>query len=205
MQLPRKTLIVAAVASLFLAGSHNVDAAARAGIAAPAFTAKDIAGKLHKLADYKGKYVVLEWFNHGCPFVQKHYGSNTMQALQKKWTAKGVVWLSINSGAKGKEGFEDDVVTAKTAKDKGTQSTAIFVDGAGTLGKLYGASSTPHMFVIDPSGKVVYAGAIDSIASTDKADLAKAVNYVDAALVAATTGKLIKVAESAPYGCGVHY
>jgi peroxiredoxin len=205
MQTFRTTLLVGAVAGLLFAAAPVVHAAARVGAAAPAFTAKDIAGKSHKLADFKGKYVVLEWFNHGCPFVQKQYESNSMQALQKKWTAKGVVWLSINSGGKGKEGFEDEAVTAKTAKAKGTQSTAIFVDGAGTLGKLFGASSTPHMFVIDPAGKVVYAGAIDSIPSTDKADLAKAENYVDSALAAATAGKPIKVAESAPYGCGVHY
>lgn len=205
MQTFRTTLMAGAVTSLFFAASPVVNAAARVGAAAPVFTAKDIAGKAHKLADFKGKYVVLEWFNHGCPFVQKQYESNTMQALQKKWTAKGVVWLSINSGGKGKEGFEDEAVTAKTAKAKGAQSTAIFVDGAGTIGKLYGASSTPHMFVIDPAGKVVYAGAIDSIPSSDKSDLAKAENYVDSALAAATDGKPIKVAESAPYGCGVHY
>ena len=197
--------MVGAVTSLFFAASPVVNAAARVGAAAPAFTAKDIAGKAHKLADFKGKYVVLEWFNHGCPFVQKQYESNTMQALQKKWTAKGVVWLSINSGGKGKEGFEDEAVTAKTAKAKGTQSTAIFVDGAGTIGKLYGASSTPHMFVIDPAGKVIYAGAIDSVPSTEKSDLAKAENYVDGALTAAMAGKPVKVSESPPYGCGVKY
>ena len=180
-------------------------AAARVGAPAPAFTAKDVAGKNHNLADFKGKYVVLEWFNHGCPFVQKHYESKNMQSLQKKWTGKGVVWLSINSGAKGKEGFEDDAATSKTAKVKGTKATALIADGAGALGKLYGASATPHMFVIDPAGKVVYAGAIDSIPSTEKSDLAKAENYVDGALTAAMAGKPVKVSESPPYGCGVKY
>ncbi|MDX2021187.1 MAG: thioredoxin family protein [Deltaproteobacteria bacterium] len=194
-----------AVGALMLGSAQVFAAGARVGTTAPAFSATDITGKTHKLADFKGKYVVLEWFNHGCPFVQKHYGSKNMQTLQKKWTGKGVVWLSINSGAKGKEGFEDAAATSKTAQAKGTASTAIFVDEAGTLGRLYGASATPHMFVIDPAGKVIYAGAIDSVASTEQEDLAKAENYVEAALSAALAGKPVKVKEAPPYGCGVKY
>lgn len=188
-----------------LANPSLAAAAARVGAPAPGFTATDSQGKSHKLADYKGKYVVLEWFNHGCPFVQKHYGSGNMQALQKKWTGKGVVWLAINSGAKNKQGFEDAAATNATAKTKGTAASALLLDAAGEVGKAYGASATPHMFVIDPKGKVIYAGAIDSIASTEREDIAKATNYVDAALTAAMAGKPVKVSESQAYGCGVKY
>lgn len=194
-----------ALGTLLLAIPQVSMAGARVGTAAPAFSATDITGKTHKLADFKGKYVVLEWFNHGCPFVQKHYGSNNMPKLQQKWTGKGVVWLSVNSGAKDKQGFEDATTTSKTAKAKGMASSAIFIDEAGTLGKLYGASATPHMFVIDPKGIIVYAGAIDSVPSTDQADLGKAENYVDAALTAAMAGKPVKVREAPAYGCGVKY
>ena len=199
---PLATLAAAAV----LLGASSVEAAgALPGAPAPAFSAADITGKTHKLTDYKGKYVVLEWFNHGCPFVQKHYASKNMQSLQKKWTSQGVVWLSINSGAKGKQGFEEAAATGKTAKAKGVQSTAVILDDSGKLGRLYGATATPHMFVIDPAGTIVYAGAIDSVPSTEQQDLAKAENYVDAALTASMAGKPVKVRESAPYGCGVKY
>jgi peroxiredoxin len=198
-------LATLALGAPLLGPPRTASAGALAGTAAPAFTAKDITGKTHALADYKGKYVVLEWFNHGCPFVQKHYAAKNMQGLQKKWTAKGVVWLSVNSSAKGKQGFEDASATGNTAKVKGTQSTAIFVDEGGTLGKLYGATATPHMFVINPAGTLIYAGAIDSVPTTDSEDLAKAENYVDAALTAAMAGKPVKVPASAPYGCGVKY
>ena len=203
----RNLILPAMVAGVLtsLLFTNSAAAAARVGAKAPAFAASDTEGNQHKLTDYKGKYVVLEWFNHGCPFVQKHYESGNMTALQKKWRDKGVVWLAINSGAKGKQGYEDAQQTNKTAKEKGTAASAILLDTSGEVGKLYGATATPHMFVIDPKGKVIYAGAIDSIASTEKADIAKATNYVDAALQAATAGRPVNVKQSPAYGCGVKY
>ncbi len=193
----------ALVAALLFAASAN--AAARVGAKAPQFSATDSEGHEHKLADYKGKFVVLEWFNHSCPFVQKHYSSKNLPNLQKKWRDKDVVWLAINSGGKGKPGYEDPEKTNQSAKEKGSAATAILIDSSGKVGKLYGASATPHMFVIDPKGNVVYAGAIDSVASTDNADIEKSTNYVDAALQAATSGKPVKVKEAQAYGCGVKY
>lgn len=196
------------VAAMLIAASSfpgAARAAARVGSKAPAFSVTDSQGKTHKLSDYKGKYVVLEWFNHGCPFVRKHYGSGNMQALQKKWTAKDVVWLAVNSGAKNKQGFEDAEKTNETAKEKGTAATAILLDTSGKMGKAFGATATPHMFVIDPKGKVIYAGAIDSIASTEQDDIAKATNYVDEALQAALAGEPVKTPQSQAYGCGVKY
>lgn len=203
-RLPFLSLATSLVAALLLV-SVSAHAAARVGAPAPAFSATDSEGKAHKLSDYKGKFVVLEWFNHSCPFVQKHYSSGNIPGLQKKWRDKDVVWLAINSGGKGKPGYEEPEKTNQTAKENGSAATAILIDSSGKVGKLYGATATPHMFVIDPKGNVVYAGAIDSIASTDKADLAKATNYVDAALQAATSGKPVKVKEAQAYGCGVKY
>ncbi|MCG5055385.1 MAG: redoxin domain-containing protein [Myxococcales bacterium] len=198
-------LLNPALALALVALAEPAFAAPSVGAKAPAFKIKDTNGKVYALADFKGKTVVLEWFNHGCPFVRKHYESKNMQKLQKRWTDKGVVWLSVNSGARGKEGFEDTKSTNKTAKAVGWAGTALVVDDKGELGKLYGATATPHMFVIDAQGNLVYAGAIDSIASTDEADLAKADNYVDAALTAVTTGEPVKVAQTQAYGCGVKY
>lgn len=158
-----------------------------------------------KLSDSKGKIVVLEWFNHGCPFVVKHYGAGNMQRLQKDYTAKGVVWLSICSSNKGKQGNDTPAGHAKTAQEKGAAPTAILIDEAGEVGRAYGAKTTPNMYVIDAEGTLRYMGAIDSISSARSADIEKAENYVAAALDALLKGEAPKTTETKPYGCSVKY
>lgn len=173
--------------------------------AAPAFTLKDSNGKQHSLTDFKGKYVVLEWVNFGCPFVRKHYDSGNMQKLQKDYTAKGVIWLSICSSAPGKQGhFETEELKERLAKEKALP-TAYLVDAEGEVGKKYQARTTPHMYVIDPKGILIYAGGIDNKASTDVDDIEGANNYVRTVLDEALAGKPLTVKGSRPYGCSVKY
>lgn len=172
---------------------------------APDFTLTDTHGKKHTLSAYRGKYVVLEWVNYDCPFIKKHYHSGNMQKLQKEFTAKGVVWLSINSSADGKQGFyTPEQINRKMAK-WGAAPTAYLYDTDGTVGKTYGAQTTPHMFIINPEGRLIYQGAIDSIPSYDPADIPKADNYVADALNAALAGKPIAVSRTKSYGCSVKY
>jgi peroxiredoxin len=172
---------------------------------APQFTLRDAAGAAHSLSDYSGKYVILEWVNFGCPFVGKHYGSGSMQALQRTMTARGAVWLSVCSSAPGKQGyFEGDELKAKL-KEENASPTAYLVDADGTVGKLYGAKTTPHMFIIDPKGVLIYEGGIDNIASTDRDDIAKATNYVKEVMGAAWDGKPLPVKTTRSYGCSVKY
>jgi len=172
---------------------------------APDFKGVDADGKAQTLSQYRGKYVVLEWANQGCPYDRKHYLSGSMEALQKQWTAKGVVWLSVISSAPGQQGY----VTAAEEKDylqkMHAAPTAAILDPSGTIGRLYAAKTTPHMFVIDPSGKVIYQGAIDDKPTPDKADLKGAHNYVSAALDEAMAGKAVETAATRPYGCSVKY
>lgn len=182
-----------------------VSAAAVVGQPAPAFTLTDTKGKQHSLSDFAGKTVVLEWLNHDCPFVKKHYESGNMQALQTKETAQGVVWLSVVSSAPGKEGNYppaklDEMTAAKNAKP-----TAVLLDADGTAGRAYGAKTTPHMFVIDSKGVLAYAGAIDDKPSTDQADVKTARNYVAAALDELRAGKPVTTSSTTAYGCGVKY
>jgi len=172
---------------------------------APDFTATDTNGIPVRLADLKGNYVVLEWTNRRCPFVRKHYDSGNMQALQKKYTAKGVIWLSIISSAEGKEGFVTDAEANKTAKDWNAGPSHIIRDPLGSIGHLYGAKTTPHMFVVDKAGKVAYAGAIDSVPSTEVEDLAKAENYIDKTFAALEANKKVETASTRAYGCSVKY
>ena len=175
------------------------------GKAAPAFTLTDTMGQKRSLSDFAGKAVVLEWLNHDCPFVRKHYGSGNMQALQTKETAAGVVWLSVVSSATGKEGnYSPEKLNELTAA-KGAKPTAVLLDPDGTAGRAYGAKTTPHMFVIDGKGMLVYAGAIDDKPSTDPADVKTARNYVAAALDELRAGKPVSVASTTAYGCGVKY
>lgn len=188
-----------------LAASASFAQEAKTGSDAPAFTLKDTTGKTHNLADYKGKFVVLEWFNEGCPFVKKHYGSGNMQKLQKEYTGKDVVWLSINSSAPGKEGHVTTESAPKTITDWKMDSTKILLDHDGKVGKLYGAKTTPHMFVIDQAGKLIYQGAIDSKASPNAADIESSENYVKVALDSALAGKPVANASTKPYGCSVKY
>lgn len=195
---------LALIATAFLFASPLL-AEAVPGKAAPAFEVKDANGKVQKLADYKGKWVVLEWFNKDCPFVKKHYGSNNMQKIQKTYTDKGVVWLTVNSSAKGKQGFADGKQALADAKERNASPSAILLDSEGTVGKAYGAKTTPHMFVINPAQEIAYAGAIDDNDSSDPKVIEKSQNYVAAALDAGMAGKPIATASSRPYGCGVKY
>ena len=172
---------------------------------APDFSLTDSYGKVHALSEYKGSYVVLEWVNFECPFVKKHYNSGHMQMLQKKYTDKGVVWLTICSSAKGKQGnFSNDEIN-KRSKDHNASFTAYLIDDSGKVGKLFGAKTTPHMFIINPEGILIYAGGIDDKASTDLADIKTANNYVDEALTAAMNGKDFEHHVTKSYGCSVKY
>jgi len=190
---------------LFMLLSARLAATPRVGEAAPTFALKDVVGKEYSLADLKGKFVVLEWVNFDCPFVRKHYNSGNMQKLQKQYTEKGVTWLSICSSAEGKQGhFEMSDLKARIAKEKAVP-TAYLIDESGDVGMKYEAKTTPHMFVINPDGVLLYAGGIDDKATTDTDDIASATNYVRAALDAAMAGQEIKVSASKPYGCSVKY
>lgn len=179
--------------------------AADIGEKAPDFEAKDVTGKVVKLADLKGKTVVLEWINFGCPFVKKHYGSGNMQKLQGAAADGSVVWITINSAAQGKQGYlAPDTAEAELSKEKWTAAHYI-VDAEGEIGKAYGAKVTPHMFVIDKEGTLVYNGAIDDKASPNPDDIDDATNFVTQALAELAEGKEVSVPTSKPYGCGVKY
>lgn len=177
----------------------------KTGEAAPDFSLTGSDGMTYKLSEFKGKTVVLEWFNKDCPYVRKFYDSKTMQALQKENTSKGVVWFSIVSSAEGKEGALDVAAAKKVAAEWGLGNTAILLDTKGDAGRAYGAKTTPHMFVIDKAGKVAYQGAIDDRPSATKKSLEGAQNYVTSALQALEKGEAIKTASTTPYGCSVKY
>ena len=188
-----------------LLAAPHVFAEAKVDAPAPAFSEKDQTGKAHSLADFKGKWVVLEWYNKDCPYVKKHYGSKNMQTIQEEAKAKGVVWLTINSGAKGKQGYLDAAGTLADMKSSGSNATAVLIDEDGSMGKAYGAKTTPHMFVINPEGQVVYAGAIDDNDSSSPKVIAKSQNYIKQALEAGLNGKPLAVKSTKPYGCSVKY
>jgi peroxiredoxin len=172
---------------------------------APDFALKDFNGKDYKLSDFKGKYVVLEWVNFGCPFVKKHYNSGNMQALQKKYIEKEVIWLSICSSAEGKQGYYSAKELAKVTKEHGVNSTAYLLDESGEVGKLYDAKTTPHMYIINPEGNLIYAGAIDDKRSTDVKDVKTAKNYISSVLDDCLAGKKVESKATTPYGCSVKY
>jgi peroxiredoxin len=180
-------------------------AEAEIGKAAPDFTLPDSSGENHSLSDYAGKIVILEWLNHGCPFVQKHYNSGNMQKLQKMAREKGVVWFSVISSAPGKQGYSTPEQANETVQEKKAMPAAVLLDPEGAVGKLYGAKTTPHMFIIDKKGTLVYNGGIDDIRSTDINDITKAHNYVLMALEELLSGKDVSVKTSQPYGCSVKY
>jgi peroxiredoxin len=179
--------------------------AVRVGNAAPDFTGTDSNGKTHKLSEYQGKYVVLEWTNNGCPYTQKHYESGNMQALQKEWTAKGVVWFTVLSSAPGEQGYMTASQENAYVGKEHAAPTAVLLDPTGVIGHAYEAKTTPHMFVIDPSGKLIYAGAIDDHATTDPEDIKSSKNYVSDALSASMAGKPVATSYTRPYGCSVKY
>src|SRR4051794_32198653 len=175
------------------------------GQTAPDFTLKDTAGQTVKLSDYRGRYVVLEWTNPSCPYVRKHYNSGNMPGTQRDAAAKGAVWLSINSTAKSSSEYQEPAKVSSWMRDRKAQPTAMLWDEEGATGRAYGARTTPHMYIVDPKGRLVYAGGIDSIASSDPDDIPKAVNYVKQALGEALAGKPISQAVTRPYGCSVKY
>ena len=172
---------------------------------APDFKGTDSNGLEHSLSQYRGKYVVLEWANKGCPFDQKHYLSGSMENLQKEWTAKGVIWLSVISSAPGAQGYVTPAEENEYIKSKHVASTAVLLDPTSTIARLYEAKTTPHMFVIDPTGKLIYQGAIDDKPTTEQSDLKGARNYLNETLNAAMAGKPVAVASTRPYGCSVKY
>lgn len=195
------------LSSLFAAALFTLPALAapKVGEPAPAFELMDAEGKARKLAEFAGKTVVLEWTNAGCPFVKKHYGSGNMQALQKQARSEGVVWLSINSSAPGKQGHTDGPGAKKLLAEQGAAPGAYLLDPEGKVGKLYGAKTTPHMYVIDGKGTLVYMGAIDDKPSADPADAKTAKNYVTQAWKELAAGKAVSEPVTKAYGCGVKY
>lgn len=197
------SVLAAGLVAAFVPAS--APAAAIVGQLAPAFTLTDSNGQTRSLSDFKGKIVVLEWWNYQCPFVGKHYGGGNMQKLQKAWTGRGVVWLTVSSSAPGKQGYVAGPKANALMKEKGGAPTAILLDHDGTVGRAYGARTTPHMFVIDRKGTLVYEGGIDDKPSTDVADLATATNYVEAALEDVSAGRPVSTPTSEPYGCSVKY
>lgn len=191
--------------SLILTAATLYAAAPKVGEPAPDFTLRDLQGKQHSLADYKGKYVVLEWNNPDCPFVKKHYDSGNMQKLQQEAEKKGAVWLTINSGAQGKQGAYSPEKLQQILKQKNAEPTAYLLDSEGKVGREYEAKTTPHMFVINPQGNLIYEGGIDNKPTPDQADIEGATNYVRAALTESMEGKPVSTATSKPYGCSVKY
>jgi hypothetical protein len=195
-----RTLVV-----LMLCAVPLLIAAAKVCDSAPEFTTTASNGKTIRLSDYRGKYVVLEWHNNGCPYVGKHYNSGNMQRLQKQWTSQGVVWLTVLSSAPGKQGYvtaseENDYLTKEHASP-----TAALLDPTGEIGHLYDAKTSPQMVVINPQGVVIYSGAIDDKPTTDLQDVQGATNYVSLALEQAMAGKTVQTPATRPYGCSVKY
>jgi peroxiredoxin len=199
-------LSLAAIAALALAlAPCAVTAQAVVGSAAPAFTATDSHGQTHSLNQYRGKYVVLEWHNQGCPYTKKHYESGNMQSLQKEWTAKGVEWFTVISSARGEQGYQTDAQENAYLAQMHADPTAVLMDADGKLGHLYGAKTTPEMYVIDPSGKLIYEGAIDDRPTPDVSDIKGADNYLSDALTEAMAGKPVIKTYTRSYGCSVKY
>ena len=196
--------VAAAIAALS-ASVTPASAQARIGNPAPAFSLTDSNGRTVSLAAYKGKTVVLEWTNHECPYVGKHYRGNNMQALQKKWTGQGVVWLSVISSAPGRDGYVSGEQANKLTADRGAAPSAVLFDPEGKVGHAYGARATPHMYVVNGEGSLVYMGAIDDQPSARLEDLKIAKNFVDTALTEVSQGKPVSVASSRAYGCSVKY
>jgi peroxiredoxin len=198
----RRVILSAGLLLSFVAASS---AEVSVGTQAPDFSLSDTHGKTVRLADFKGKYVVLEWYNPDCPFVRKHYNSGNMQALQKEFTSKGVVWLSVNSSAPGQEGnYPADELNQISSK-AGASRTALLLDPEGNVGRAYGAKTTPDMYIISPQGKLVYRGAIDDKRSTDLQDVKTAKNYVRVALESVMAGQTVATSATQPYGCSVKY
>ena len=198
-----KRLMLGLAAALAVASAPAL--AATVGQPAPEFSAPDLAGKAVKLSDFRGKFVVLEWTNPECPYVRRHYDSGNMPSLQKEFAAKGVVWLAVNSSSPESGEFTPPDGMTKWVAAKGAAPTAVLIDKDGKVGRLYGARTTPHMYVIDPQGKLVYAGAIDDKRWANVEETKSAKNHVRAALNEAMAGKPVAVSATTPYGCSVKY
>jgi len=195
----------AAVAGVVMMSATGVLAEAKIGQAAPEFAVKDSRGANVQLSAYKGKTVILEWTNHQCPYVGKHYGSGNMQALQKETTDKGIVWLTVISSAPGTQGHVDGKAADELTRSRKAHPNAVVLDEQGTVGRAYGARATPHMYIVDKSGTLVYAGAIDDKPTSNKADIATAHNYVRQALADMDKGTPVKTASTRAYGCSIKY
>jgi peroxiredoxin len=193
------------LATMFVLAAGTAFAAATVGQPAPAFSAVDTSGKTVSLADFKGKTVVLEWVNPGCPFVQKHYNSANMQDTQKAAAGKGVVWLAINSTATDHGDYKAPAAMAQWMQSQKAAASATLMDADGKVGRAYGARTTPHMYVVNPAGQLVYAGAIDSKATANVADVKTATNHVNVALAESLAGKPVSTASTQAYGCSVKY
>ena len=201
----RKNFALLAVIGLAVLTDFSLARAARVGKSAPDFTATDTNGKVHKLSEYRGKFVVLEWTNRGCPYTQKHYNSGNMQRLQREWTSKGVIWLTVVSSAPGEQGYVTAPEENAYLRENSAAPTAVLLDPTGTVGHLYDAKTTPHMFIINSQGMLIYNGAIDDRPTTDLADVNGAKNYVSASLQEAASGKPVSNPTTRPYGCSVKY
>lgn len=201
MLLLRRTLF----ALPLLLAAAGAQAAATVGQPAPEITLKDTTGKTVRLSDFKGKHVVLEWTNPGCPFVRKHYDSGNMPATQKDAAGKDVVWLAVNSTEKASGDYLEPAKLSGWLKERQSVPTAILMDEEGTAGRAYGARTTPHMYIVNPQGQLIYAGGIDSIASAKVDDIPRATNYVKTGLAEALAGKPLTAATTRPYGCSIKY
>jgi peroxiredoxin len=200
-----KTKLLLTAVATFIAGAIYTAEVPPVGTAAPDFSLTDSNGKAHSLSQYKGKYVVLEWFNPECPFVKKHYGSDNMQKLQQEYTSKGVVWLTIDSNAPGAEGNMTPEQAQKIMSSWKTHQTALLLDPESQVARSYGAKNTPDMIVINPEGKIVYEGAIDNKPTPNPNDIPSSTNYVKAALDESLAGKPVSNPTTKPYGCSVKY
>ncbi|MBW8190117.1 thioredoxin family protein [Neiella marina] len=200
-----KSIYRGLVAALSISFWLTAQAAVKPNQMAPDFALPSSNGETISLSDYKGKYVILEWTNHDCPFVKKHYSGGNMQGLQKQYTGQDVVWLSIISSAPGKQGYVDATAANMLTTSREAAPTHVLFDGDGQVGKTYGAKTTPHMYIIKPDGMLAYIGAIDSIKSTDPADIARATNYVTQAMNELEAGQAVSKPLTKPYGCSVKY
>ena len=188
-----------------LAAAGLAHAAPSVGQPAPDFTLRDASGKPVKLSDFRGKHVVLEWINPGCPYVKKHYNSGNMAATQKEAVDKGVVWLAINSTEKSSWDYMEPAKLVAWQQERKARPSVVLMDEEGTAGKAYGARTTPHMYIVDPQGRLIYAGGIDNVPSSDPEDIKKAVNYVRQGLNEALAGKPLSASTTRPYGCSIKY
>lgn len=213
MTFSRRTMLIGSAAALvtlaaggvILIADREAEASVATGAAAPAFSVQDATGRTRTLSEFAGRTVVLEWTNSGCPYVRKHYDARNMQTLQQEATANGVVWLSVISSAPGEQGYADGAGALAIADREGAHASAILLDPTGAMGHAYGARNTPHMFIINGEGRIVYQGAIDDRPSARPSSLEGATNYVRAALADLAAGRAVQTAQTTPYGCAVKY